>query len=241
MMPKKSNGPLKKTDRIFTDDELKEFSKGFMDMAIEAIDAGDLEKAKGWCRHQAEAQGQIHDVLVNFVAGLLSYIYDHEGEESAVNAIREVMGKVAHPDLIALRKKDLREWVTWCVEVARQHSADPGITVEEDDEKFIITVKCGSGGKLIETGAYDGPNGYRKLRKPGPQTWGEADMPIYCGHCPVAHEILPIQIGGQGSQFWVHAVPFPKNPGDPCIHHIYKNPADIPEKYYKRLGLEKMV
>jgi hypothetical protein len=238
---KKSDSPSRKASRIFTDEELKEFSKGFMEMAIEAIDAGDLEKAKGWCRHQAEAQGQVHDVLVNFVTGLFSYIYDHEGEDSAVDAIRVIMKRIVPPELIALRTKDLREWVSWCVEVARQHSADPGITVVEDDEKFILTIKCGSGGKLIETGAYDGPNGYRKLREPGPQTWGETDVPIYCGHCPWVSEIFPIQIGGQGSQLWVHASPFPKKPGDPCIHHIYKNPADIPEKYYKRLGMEKKV
>jgi hypothetical protein len=238
-MQEKSDSPSTTPARIFTDAELKQFSKGFMQMAIEAIDAGDLETAKNWCRHQAEAQHNVHDVLINFVTGLLSYIYDHESEESAVDAIREVMGKAAHPDLIALRKNGLREWVSWCVEVAREHSADPGITVEEDDEKFIITVKCGSGGHLIESGAYEGPNGYRKLKKPGPQTWGEPDLPIYCGHCPWVHEILPIQMGGQGSQFWVHALPFPKKPGEPCIHHIYKNPADIPEKYYTRLGLKK--
>jgi hypothetical protein len=240
-MNEKSNDPSIKPARIFTDEELREFSKGFMEMAIEAIDAGDLEKAKSWCRHQAEAQGQIHDVLVNFVTGLFSYIYDHDGEETAVDAIREIMKRIVPPELIALRKGDLREWVGWCVEVARQHSAYPGLIVEEDDEKFIITVKCGSGGKLIETGAYDGPNGYRKLKKPGPQTWGEVGVPIYCGHCPWVSEIFPIQIGGQGSQLWVHASPFPKNPGDPCIHHIYKNPADIPEKYYTRIGMEKTV
>ena len=240
-MQKESNDSSANPARVFTDDELKEFSKGFMQMAIEAIDAGDLETAKSWCRHQAEAQGIIHDILVNFVTGLFSYIYDHEGEESAVDAIRKIMVRIVPPELIALRKGDLREWVGWCVEVARQHSAYPGLTVEEDDEKFIITVKCGSGGKLIETGAYDGPDGYRKLKKPGPQTWGEVGVPIYCGHCPWASEILPIEIGGQGSQLWVHASPFPKNPGDPCVHHIYKNPADIPEKYYTRLGMKKTV
>ena len=124
-MIKKSDSPSRKASRIFTDEELKEFSKGFMEMAIEAIDAGDLEKAKGWCRHQAEAQGQVHDVLVNFVTGLFSYIYDHEGEDSAVDAIRVIMKRIVPPELIALRKKDLREWVSWCVEVARQHSANP--------------------------------------------------------------------------------------------------------------------
>jgi hypothetical protein len=117
------------------------------------------------------------------------------------------------------------EWIKTLVDLWRQHSAYPGLSIVEDDEKFILTVNpCGSGGRLINMGAYDGALGYKKLKKAGPHTWGETDVPIYCSHCPWVHEIFPIREGGQGAQFWVHASPFPKKPGDPCVHHIYKDP-----------------
>jgi hypothetical protein len=32
--------------------------------------------------------------------------------------------------------------------------------------------------------------------------------------------------------------PFPQKPGAPCIHHIYKDPNKIPEKYYEYIGMQ---
>jgi hypothetical protein len=31
----------------------------------------------------------------------------------------------------------------------------------------------------------------------------------------------------------------PERPGEPCVHYLYKNPEDIPEEYYTRVGKEK--
>lgn len=225
--------------KVFSEKELRELSKGYAQLAMERLDAGDLDEARYWCQRAVDAQPHVHDFLVNSVAGLLSYIYDKLGEETVVDVLRRIMeqqsAKLAPPET-----RGLKEWIIWCADLARQHSAIPGLKVEEDDEKFILTVTCPSGGKLIQEGAYDGPNGYRRLKKAGPHTWGEVGMPIYCGHCSWTHEIIPIKTFGQGSQFWVHASPFPKNPGDTCIHHVYKNPEDIPERYYERLGMKKI-
>jgi hypothetical protein len=232
----------KKPRRIFSEEELRDFSKGFMELALEGINSGDLEKARYWCQREADTHDALHDTFVDTVAALLSFIYDKLGEETAVYVLREVMARQLHtPELIAQRKQmGLAEKVRWLADVWRQQSTNPGLIVEEDDEKFTITVKCGSGAKLIEKGAYQGSNGFRKLEKAGPHSWGEVNLPIYCGHCPQAHEILPIETVGQGAQFWIHVSPFPKKPGDPCVHLIYKNPEDIPDKYYHRLGLEKI-
>ena len=235
-----------KAQRIFSEKELLDFTKDCMDLAIEAIDAGDLQTARYWCRREAETKNLMHDIYMDWVAALCSYICDNMGEETAVQVVRDLMvSKISNAEFVAektrlIEEKGVKAWVNWCVEMARQHHSYPGLTVEEDDEKIIITLNpCGSGGRLIAMGLFEGEKGYRKLRKPGPHTWGETDLPIYCVHCPLAHEIIPIQVGGQGAQLWVHAAPFPKKPGDPCIHHIYKNPKDIPEKYYERLGMKK--
>jgi len=242
-MSEQQINPSTKSGRTFSAKELQDFSKGFMELALENIDAGDLKKARYWCQRVVEKHDELHDFLVKMVAGLLSYIYDKLGEEAAVDALREKIAKLGNiPESIAqIKQQGPEAKVRWAVDMSRQHSTDPELIVEEDDEKFILKVKCGSGGKLIEEGAYEGPNGFRRLQKAGPHTWGEVGVPIYCAHCSLTHEILPIEMGGQGSQLWVHASPFPKKPGDRCIHIIYKNPKDIPEKYYQRLGLEKTV
>ncbi|MGI5850333.1 MAG: hypothetical protein ACOX8Q_09795 [Christensenellales bacterium] len=232
--------------RIFTERELQDFSKDCMDLALEAIDDGDLERARYWCRREAETKNLTHDMFVDWLAALCSFICDTNGEETVVQVIRELMvAKFSNTESVAERRalieeKGLRAWVTWCIELARQHHSYPGLTVAEDDEKIIITLNpCGSGGRLINAGLFEGEDGYRKLRKPGPHTWGETDIPVYCVHCPLGQEIIPIEVGGPGAQFWVHASPFPKKPGDPCIHYLYKNPADIPQEYYERLGMNK--
>jgi hypothetical protein len=234
--------------RIFTKEELQEFSKDFMGLAMEALEKGDIEKAKEWIRRSDQTKDVIHDLYLQWITALLSHIYDNHGEDAAVRAVRDTatagQSGWALPFMKAketlLREKGFKGYIEFLVDVWRQHSMYPGTTFEEDDEKITLTMKqCGSGGRLINMGAYEGPFGYRKLKKAGPHTWGEEDLPLYCSHCSWVHEIAPLMYGGEGAQLWVHASPFPKKPGDPCIYYFYKDPKKIPEKYYKRIGMTR--
>ncbi len=237
---------MAKNNRLFSEEELVTMSKDFMGLCMEALEAGNIEEAKRWVRRQDETKDVIHDLYLHWIAALLSLIYENWGENAAVRAVRDTAAHGqsgwAIPMVKAkqemLQEKGLKAYVEWVIDMWRQHSMYPGTHVEEDDEKIIIHMKqCGSGGRLINMDAYSGPMGYKKLKKAGPHTWGETDLPIYCSHCPMVHEIAPVQYFGRGNQFWVHASPFPKKKGDPCILHIYKNPADIPESYYERIGM----
>ncbi len=236
--------------RLFTEEELQEFSKDFMGLAMEALERGDVEKAKHWIRRHDANKDWIHDLYLNWITALLSKIYDQWGEDACAQVLRETvvggqsgwgtpMG-LQRAQLIAEkgREKGLREWIELIVDIWREHSMYPGTTFEEDDEKIVLTMKqCGSGGRLINKGAYEGPYAYRKFKKAGPNTWGEEGLPVYCGHCVWAHEITPILLTGE--PLWVQVAPFPKKPGDPCIYHFYKDPKDIPEKYFTRIGLKR--
>ena len=233
-------------EKLFSDDELARMSKDFMGLCMEALEAGDIEQAKHWVRKQDETKDAIHDLYLHWVTALLSHIYEHWGEDASVRALKDTAVNsqagwaipLAHLKKQMLDEKGLKAYVEWVIDLWRQHSMYPGTHVEEDEEKITIHMKqCGSGGRLINMGAYEGPGAYKKLKKAGPHTWGETDLPIYCAHCPVVHEIAPIQHVGRGGQLWVHASPFPKKKGDPCIHHIYKNPKDIPEHYYERIEM----
>lgn len=231
---------------LFSEEELERMSKDFMGLCMEALEAGNIEEAKQWVRRQDETKDAIHDLYLHWVTALLSHIYENWGEEAAVRAIRDtaVHGQAGWAIPMAqfkqqiIEEKGLKAYVEWVIDMWRQHSMYPGVRIEEDDEKITIHLgQCGSGGRLINMEAYSGPGGYKKLKQAGPHTWGETDLPIYCAHCPTVHEITPIKHFGRGAQLWVHASPFPKKPGDPCIHHIYKNPEDIPESYYERIEM----
>jgi hypothetical protein len=235
---------MDESTRVFTPEELAEFSKDCLALALEALERGDTETAKVWIRKQEETKHVIHDAYLHWVAALLSHIYDHWGEDEAVAAIRETVRgfslAILDQKTRLIREQGMRGWIEEIVAVWRQHASHPGLTVEEDEEKFVFTLRpCGSGGRLIDMGAYEGPHAYRRLQKAGPHTWGEEGLPIYCAHCPWAHEILPLSAGGEGAQLWVHASPFPQKPGDPCVHHVYKDPSRIPERYYERIARQR--
>ena len=168
---------------------------------------------------------------------------DFNNEENIKKLVKSAHKPVApSPEFKAqlLEQGGIEAYMEFLIDALRQHSMYPNLTVEEDDEKFILTMQpCGSGGRLIDSGAYEGPLGYAKLKKPGPHTWGEADLPIYCAHCPWAQEIFPVSEVGEGMQLWIHASPFPKKPGDPCVQYVYKDPKYVPDRYYERVGVSR--
>lgn len=230
--------------RIFTKEKLEELNKDFMGLAMEALESGDIEKAKYWIRRQDENKDSLHDLYLHWVTALMDWVYKRDGEDAAVEAVRDTVNRCVTP--WATLKNQLVEqggigaFIEVLVDGFRMHSMYPGLTIEEDDEKFIFTMQpCGSGGRLIDGGFYEGPFGYAKLKKAGPHTWGETDLPIYCSHCPWAQEIFPVLMYGDGAQLWIQTTPFPKKPGDPCVQYIYKDPKYIPDHFYERIGMPR--
>ena len=59
-------------------------------------------------------------------------------------------------------------------------------------------------------------------------------LPVYSAHCPVNNEIQPTEAG---------ATPLsvehpPAAPGEPCIHHVYRDPGALPRSAYERIGIQ---
>jgi hypothetical protein len=106
------------------------------------------------------------------------------------------------------------------------------VDVEEDDEKIVLSFQCGSGGKLIDDGRYEGDGAYLRLHERAPRTFMRDELWVYCAHCSVNNEIQPVEWGGTPSSV-EHP---PTRPGERCVHHIYKDVADIPADAYERIG-----
>ncbi len=220
------------TKKVFTDKELKEMGTRTLDLVIQAIDSGDKEKAKELARRMYTEFNFLHDGFMCWVTGLQSYIYKNYGVEALEKAEREAHSIEAKFIFKPSEKTDVRSRMEHLLAGMRGHLQP--IRVEEDDEKFSITMQpCGSGGRLIQKGGYE--IGLARIKEPHPITWGMQDFPIYCVHCPVMG-MLDIENSGDFNFVQVVTDPIGK---ENCQFVFYKDPAKVPEKYYTRIGKRK--
>src|SRR5260370_7116863 len=107
--------------------------------------------------------------------------------------------------------------------------------MSDEQERFVVKWDpCGSGGELRLKAAEEGRT-MEVAKEAHPWTWGKKGVCLYCSHCSLVNEILPIENFGYPNRI----TQYPENPGDPCVWYIYKNADDIPEEYYTRIGKTK--
>ncbi len=219
-------------ERIFTDEELKSMERRTLDVLKETIKAGDKKKAEELAQRMYEEFNFLHDGYMFWITGLLTYIYENYGINAVEKAERfahTIEGKTVFKPP---EKTDVRSLVIHLAKSLRGHLQP--VEIEEGDEKIVLTMKpCGSGERIIELGGYEA--GLARVEERHPITWGMKDFPIYCVHCTIM-EMLAFE--GAGELQPVHLVHEPKRHGF-CHFAYYKDPANIPEEFYRRLGKEK--
>jgi len=222
------------SERIFSERELEEMGRPTLDLVLEAIDAGDKEKAKELAERMKKEFNFLHDGYFFWVTGLQTYIYKNYGIEAVEEAEREAHTIEAKVVFKPPEKTDIRSRVEHLANGLRGHMQP--IKIVEDDTMISLTMQpCGSGERLIQMGGYDPEIGLSRVKEPHRITWGKEDFPLYCVHCPVM-EALDIENTGQFGP--VHIVADPIYHGA-CQFVFYKNPEDIPEEYYTRIGKTK--
>lgn len=231
------------SERWFEPERLAEMSRPTMDRAIEAIDRGDTDAARRLCEEMKHEWRFMHDLLVDSVAALYTYIRERLGEDSLEDMHRFTMERGWRRNVEAIGDADRRFIVEALAATWRAHSASgtgpaPGaFTIEEDDEKFTFRMNpCGSGQRLWRMGRYEGTGGHALVEGAYPWTYGRRNFPIYCTHCAFMNEILSIE--------WLGWPVYPSDAPedfdhDPCTWYWYKDPADIPERFWSRYGKEK--
>lgn len=221
---------------VFSDQELKELQADTRELIKEAIDAGDITKAKALTDRLYNEFTFIHDGYMCWASSLMTHIYKKYGIKALEEAEMEahmIEGKLA---LTPPENDEFRTVVKHTASALHGH-VHQAINIEEDDEKAVITVSpCGSGGRIIQKGWYEDGAGLAKVKEPSFLTWGMTDFPIYCVHCP-AMEVLSLKFSGQIK--WVHEVSETGPQGASCKFIVYKNPEEVPEKYFNRIGYQK--
>jgi len=94
---------------------------------------------------------------------------------------------------------------------------------------------CGSGGRLVLEGKYQGPDALLTVKGKQFLTYGRDSFPVYCAHEPVMERQ---DIEAHGAPFVV-VEPAHELGKEHCNFIIYKDRSKVPAKYYERLGLKK--
>ena len=220
-------------DRVLSDDEIAKMETPVWEQAKAAIDAGDGEAAKALIDRAVTQWGGLKDYSINWITSLLTFVADELGEDAVERALRKTGDEFVRP-----RRTTGTEWGTLPAAqrakvIARAMVANMGeVEVAEDDEKIVLSFQCGTGGKLIDDGRYEGDHPYWTLREPAGRTFQRDELPVYCAHCSVNNEIQPVEWGSAPT-----SIEFPpEHPGEPCVHHIYKDVADTPAAAFVRIG-----
>ena len=222
-------------NRVFNDAELEEMGKRTVDLICEAIDAGDREKAKKLSHRMYREFQPMHDLYRDWFTGVLSYIYEHYGDEAVYEAMHQ-SSSVWFKPIVELydNAESFRHQVRILAAGLRGHLQP--MKVWEDDEKVCITMMpCGSGERLFKEGGYEPPRNLSIVKKSQVLTYGKPNCPIYCAHEAML-EILPIE--WRGYPVWV-CFPSEGFATGGCRFCLYKDPKAIPEEVYTRVGKKK--
>jgi hypothetical protein len=218
---------------VFTKKELREMATPPMEIALAAVEAGDKEKAKKHIKAMHDDAQKIVDSYLGWVADLMDYIYVNYGEAEFEKALRKRFERSESQKAERYDKMDFRSRVQ--TQAAAMRTLLQPLEITEDDEKVCIKMTpCGSGQRLLQSGAYEPPRSLSRM-KAQRLTWSRPDFPIYCSHGAL-QEIINIEKVGYPT--YVHQLPDEMGKA-PCRFCLYKDLKDIPEEVYKRVGMKK--
>jgi hypothetical protein len=221
----------------FTEEELASMTVPAWERAKDAIADGRLDDAVALIDEGAQRVRGLQIYSIEWITSLLSFVGRELGEDAVERALR-----TSGDEFIRARREPAGgpAWDTLPASVrakaiARAMVANGGeCQVTEDDEKIVLSFRCGSGGRLIDEGRYEVDGGpYLSMDDAAPRTFGRTAFPAYCAHCSVNNEIQPVEWGGTPTSI-EHP---PERAGEPCVHHVYKDVSAVPEDAYVRIGI----
>ncbi len=213
-------------------EELHNLGLSKWDRLRDAIDSGNWEKALSLLNSLRDGVGRLGDANIDWIDMLLTLLAEKEGEEAVylitkahdLRFRRRLWKGVSADVFYADVEERLR---TLCNILTIAHGL--AVDVSEDEEKFVLSFACDTGGRLIARGDCG------KTEQGYPWSHGEEGFCYYCSHCVISWEMA--MIDSHGYPAWIPLPP--KQPGERCTILMYKDPVNIPEKYYSMLGKTK--
>lgn len=198
-----------------------------------------------------------HDLDVDYLLGLFDAVMTEYGEE----AIGEMYEKHIIKDWFDSRYSRFdvskHDWddtyplLTFLsFEAMHGHlcgtERDGAVEYKEFEDRIELQFDpCGSGGRAYRGEPIDGspsrmesPYRFKPMEKAHDFTWNKKGVCTYCAHCCILTEKRSAEEFGYPVRI-IDPPTYPDNKDAKCKYTIYKDITDIPEKYYKRIGLEK--
>jgi hypothetical protein len=223
-------------DRMLSDDEQARMATPLWEQARAAYRDGRADDGDRLLDQAVAQWSALKNYSINWITSLLTFVGEELGEEAVERALRKTGDEFVRP-----RRDTGTDWGSLPASarakvIARAMVSNMGqVEVTEDDEKIVLAFRCGSGGKLIDDGRYEGEHAYLTLRERAGRTFMRDELPVYCAHCSVNNEIQPVEWGDTPTSI-EHP---PTRPGEPCVHHVYKDVSAIPDDAYRRIGKGK--
>lgn len=225
-----------------------------------SLQVRDAAAAEDWGRLLAISAGMDEELVCAkdpqgiTIAGLLSWIARHYGEDAVEEVLEDTARVVMSPFIQRVRDlgpaESIRAWaVAW-----RSHGST--FWIEEEQERFIFrgrplgacarmwssdyqpTVQRISDSRVRYPtfGSYQAPALFHVMREPRGITHQREGYPVYSCHCVMLHEIYPID--ELGYPLWVEKHPL-DDPDGETVHIHYKDRSAWPEHYYTAVGRSK--
>jgi hypothetical protein len=225
-------------ERELTEADIERMRLPLWEQARTAFLAGRDEDGSVLLDRAVDQWRSLQEYSINWITSLLSFVGEELGEEAVERALRKTGDEFVRP-----RRDVGTDWnalpaAARAKIIARAMVANFGaVDVDEDEQKIVLSFRCGSGGRLIDDGRYEGEHGYVTLRERSGRTFMRDELPVYCAHCSVNNEIQPVEWGGTPTSIEYP----PEHAGERCVHHIYKDVSAIPDEAYTRIGKSKPI
>ncbi len=101
---------------------------------------------------------------------------------------------------------------------------------------------CGSGGRSLDARITEGapraagPYGFAVTTERHDWAWNTVGICSYCVHCCLLNEVMPIDRLGFPTRVIDAPTWNPDNPVTECTWWVYRDPADVPDHVYERVG-----
>jgi hypothetical protein len=222
---------------LFDTDEREHMRFQAYALAVKAIDAGDLDLAR---RHLMLSKTEWylgHHFGRDLITAQTGWILENHGVQHCWDAVEQcynlpTMGAV----LGQIDEMPYRDQVQWLATLFHQHGMKYDLI--EDEGGFCFDTKpCGSGGRLIEEGAYSEPKNLPLVKGPSVESFGVDEMPVYCMHCPGTNK----HVLENGGPYFLLVEPGIKDGHitGHCRFNIYRSEEHVPQDVYDRVGVKR--
>ena len=217
---------LAAAQKRFTPDQYRRANE-----VVLAITDGRLRGAMAMLDAKDQAYLALHDPMVHFMADSFAWVLSNFGTQALLD-FHLATAEAQRGGFEKWEKMPAEEFAAMTAFLLKQHMGV--VQVQEDAHRFTISQSpCGSGGRLRLGGAYEGTQPLPFVDEPGPLTFGEPRMPVYCTHCAIWNGSATLRWFGRAQ--WVFEQPARADGG--CTLHIYKRREDAPADYTQRLTL----